>query len=140
MKAFRSGSMWVLPASTLAMMVMAIAFGTGCARTARPEQPAPVASRDRVQQLRESYQRVNPNARVGVVTAVLPDENLAAVGDVPVGDFEVGQSMTITDANGDTLAIGQIVRITGDSLHLKYPAPPAGHRAPQVGDLAVRVQ
>lgn len=133
-----------MTASRIAWMLVlsagiSAALSTGCARTPRPAGPAPAAGPDRVQEMRDRFARVNPNVRVGAITGVLADERLAAVGDVNVADFQVGQSLTLIDSNAQTLTIGQIVRITDDSLHVRYRQPATGQREPQVGDMAVRV-
>lgn len=128
-----------MTASRIIVLALSAGLLAGCTRTAREPEAPPTASRDKVQALRESYMRSNPNVRVGVVTNVLTEERLASVGDVSLDDFQDGQGLTFIDSSGKTLTYGHIVRITQSSLHVRYNAPAAGGRAPQKGDLAVRV-
>jgi hypothetical protein len=129
-----------MTASRIIVLALSAGLLAGCARTPRESETPPTASRDKVQELRDSYTRSDPNVRVGVVTSVLPEERLASVGDVSLDDFQDGQGLTFIDTNGKTLTYGHIVRITQSSLHVRYNAPGPDGRAPQKGDLAVRVR
>jgi hypothetical protein len=88
--------------------------------------------------IRDSYTKANTNARVGLVTAVLPDQRLAAVSNVPLNDFKVGDVITFVDANGKILDNGMVKAIGKNSLHVLYDAPGPGQFAPRVGDLGIR--
>jgi hypothetical protein len=88
---------------------------------------------------RDQLTRANPNAEVGSVVAVLPESNLAAVGNIPVANFRVGDAITFLDGDLNSLTLGTVVRIQNGNLHVRYDAPPAGHRLPEVGDIAVRI-
>ena len=90
-----------------------------------------------VQQIRESYTRVDPNAKVGLVVAMLPEKGLAAVGDVPVADFQVGDVLVLMDTKQQIIGAGHVVAKTDDALHISYDVTAKG-RAPQVGDIAVK--
>ena len=79
----------------------------------------------------------NPKTRVGVVVDILPNQNLAAVGDVQISDCYVGETICFIDANSIPIVCGTVQRITSDQIHVKYEAPATGHRAPMVGDIAV---
>jgi hypothetical protein len=94
-------------------------------------------SQDQLNLLRSDYQRKNPDARVGLVTAVLTHERLASVGSIPVKDFSVGDVVSFIDPSGDIIATGQVEAIADNRLEVRY-APPTEDRDPMVGDLAVR--
>src|SRR3954468_7476272 len=53
----------------------------------------------------------NPDARVGVVLAALPEKRFVSVGQVPVEDFHVGDTVTFMDGGGAQIATGQVVTI-----------------------------
>jgi hypothetical protein len=111
----------------------------GCARTQRPAEPPPPANQDRAMALRQRLLSENPNVQAGIVTAVLPEQRLAAVSDLDVSKFRPGLVVTFVDSQGNPLVAGEVVRTTSDSVHIKYHEPAADRRAPQKGDLAVRV-
>jgi len=116
-------------ASLLSVCVLAACY---------PESPSntPVSQSQYVA-VRNDYQKHNPDARVGLVTAVLTSEHLASVGSVQVKDFAVGDIISFIDANGNTFAIGQVEAISNNRLDVRYQ-PPANGREPIAGDLAVR--
>ena len=125
----------------LMMMTVLIAllagFFTGC--NSAPEPVAPPATPEQINQLRDTYRRTDPEARVGVVTAVLAGSNLASVGGVPVKDFTVGDVITFLDSNGKTLTMGLVEAINKNTLTVHYDNPTDKHgRAPVEGDIAVR--
>ena len=86
--------------------------------------------------IRERYQRLNPKNRVGVVTAVMPSAKLAAVSDIPVQDFGIGDVVVFIDTDEKVIGNGEVRNATPNSLHVRYDAT---KREPRVGDLAVRV-
>jgi len=114
---------------------------TGCAPKPAPVPliPAP-PSAETVQELRANYLKHDPTARIGLVVAVRDVDKLVAVGDVQVGDFPVGQAVTIVDQASVPLSSGRVVNLTDDLVIVKLDAPVAGARMPVQGDLAVRVQ
>jgi hypothetical protein len=110
---------------------------TGC--NSSPEPIAPPVSPEQLTQMRDTYRRTDPEARVGVVTAVLAGSNLASVGGVPVKDFTVGDVITFLDSNGKTLTMGLVEAINKNTLTVHYDNPTDKHgRAPVEGDIAVR--
>jgi hypothetical protein len=113
-------------------------FVAGCAPTRLPANEVPQA-RQTAEEIRERYQRINPANRVGVVLAVLPRENLAAVGDIAVKDFAMGDTLVFIDDSENPIIDGTVVNITDNALHLRYSKPKLGRREPKPGDLAVRV-
>jgi hypothetical protein len=127
----RSAGLWtvILVASMLA----------GCSPMQGAEQKVP-AARATADGIRQEYQRINPANRVGVVIAVLPKENLAAVGDIAIADFALGDTLVFMDTSEKPLKYyGTVVNIVDNALHLKYAKRESGGREPRVGDLAVRV-
>lgn len=110
----------------------------GCAKTRLAEKQVP-ESRATADEIREQYQRINPGNRVGVVLAVLQKENLAAVGDIAIKDFALGDTLVIIDTSERPIVDAAVVNITDNALHLRYSKPKLGRREPRPGDLAVRV-
>jgi hypothetical protein len=97
------------------------------------------ASPQTIQAIRQSYTSVDPNARVGVVIAILPQKGLVAVGDVAVADFKEGDVLVLMDSHRHIIAAGKVVAKTADALHVTYDISGADEREPQVGDVAVKV-
>ncbi len=126
----------------------AIAVG-GCA-TNKPA-PEPEMTPQTVSLLRQQIMTENPGAQVGLVIALLPEHNLASVGDVNVYNFRNGDVLTFVDAQLKPITTGVVVNSTADAIHVEYkPVPvtpeqesrPArdepGPRQLRMGDLAVR--
>jgi len=128
----RSAGLW-----TVVIVALAVA---GCSPMQGAEQKVP-ASRATANEIREAYQRINPANRVGVVIAILPKENLAAVGDIAIADFQLGDTLVFIDTNERPLRYyGTVVNIVDNALHLKYERlERGGGREPRPGDLAVRL-
>lgn len=97
------------------------------------------ASGDTLNMVRKQYMRTDPNAIVAPVIAVekrgLP---FAAIGDVPVTDFKVGDVVTFIDTARTPLTSGIVRHTTDDTLHVEWMNPPKASRVPRVGDLIVR--
>jgi hypothetical protein len=117
----------------LAVLLAPLFVLPACVPEGGPNEPV---SQDQFIAARNEYQKQNPDARVGLVTAVLPDDHLASVGSVPVKDFAVGDIVSFIDAYGNIVATGQVEAITNDQLNVRYT--PTGGRDPIKGDLAVR--
>jgi hypothetical protein len=118
---------------TLALMAVV----AGCQSHKPPMLNSAPPSQDQIAQVRDSFTAQNPKTRIGVVVDILPNQNLAAVGDVQISDFYIGESVCFIDANSNPVVCGTVQRITADQIHVKYEAPAVGHRAPMVGDIAV---
>lgn len=117
--------------------LLAVGLMVGC--QAKNGAKAPPATEETIREARENFKKLDPATRVGLVIAAKPELHLVAVGDVDVQDFNVGDSVTFTDSNRAILANGVIVRKTDDALHVRYDEPVKPARAPQAGDLAVRL-
>lgn len=119
------------------LISLSIVLIGGCttreSRTATDRVDAAIVASARAQ-----LTRADPSAIVGVVMQSLPRERFAAVGDVPVDEFRVGEVVTFIDVEQRQLTHGVVRRITSDTLHVEFEPPPRGGRAPRVGDLAVR--
>ena len=120
------------------MLAAALMLGVVVGCHHNKKQIAEPASPQTVQEIRQSYQAVDPNARVGVVTAALPQRGLVAVGDVAVADFNEGDVLVFMDSQRHIIATGKVIAKTADALHLSYDIAAADGREPQVGDLAVK--
>ena len=120
-----------------AALLAAISLAVGCQTTQKPkpETTAPPASNERAAEIRDSIMKARPNSLVGQVILSLEDRPYAAVGDIPVQDAKVGQTVTFIDGNGQPFNAGTVVAIVGDTLHIKFDT--SGKRAPQKGDLAL---
>lgn len=99
---------------------------------------SPPADMPLLASVRMDIQRTDPNAIVGYVTQTLPKERLAAVGQMPVSDFRLGQVLVFIDVKQSRLTTGVVRRITSEEIHVQYQPPPKDGREPRVGDLAVR--
>ena len=127
------------PIVLLAMVVVAAGLLSGCRADKEQQAPAPPATEDRVRMIRQSYQTIDPGARVGLVAETLPEYRLVAVSEMPVDEFREGDVVTFIDTNEEVLVNGRVVAKTDDALHVKYDEPSKpGQRAPQKGDMAVR--
>jgi hypothetical protein len=122
--------------------VLTAALLAGCApkRAAVSDPVAPPASPETLRTIREHFQQADPDARVGVVVATLPESRLAAVADVEVREFREGDAITFIDTMERTLVNGRILEITNNQLNVKYEKPGSEERAPREGDLAVRLK
>lgn len=99
-------------------------------------RPAPSLSLD---EARNQLKHANSNAEIGSVVAVLSESNLAAVADLPAAHFHVGDPITFLDDTLGDLTMGVVIDTKNGRLQVRYDAPPAGHRAPQIGDFAVHI-
>jgi hypothetical protein len=127
-----------LAAGLPGLLLCALLLG-GCRSKTPPANPDPaMANQDAVRSIRQSYQAADPNARVGVVTATLPEASLAEVRDVDPNEFRVGDAITFIDPAEHVLVNGTVVYINPDSLHVKYETPRQSQRPPRQGDLALR--
>ena len=118
------------------VFALALAMLSGC--TTSPESIAPPVSPEQLSQMRDEYRRTDRDARVGLVTAVLASDNLAAVSNVPVKDFSIGDIITFIDSNGRVLTLGNVEAINRNSITVRYSNPGPHGRAPVEGDAAVR--
>ena len=127
--------------SYLAVLVIAAAgiLLAGCApNKAPPPATPPVASPQRVQEIRNAYWRAYPDSRVGVIDVVDHTHKLASVSQVNGGDFRDGEMVVIIDEKQKVIANGTIVRILPDHIHVAYDKA-NGAREPVAGDMMIRI-
>jgi hypothetical protein len=108
----------------------------GCLNDSLP--PAPPVTAAQLAVIRDQYRRTDAEARVGVVTAVLPGAQLASVGSIPTRDFSVGDVVSFIDSNQALLTMGHVETINQNSIIVKYDPPAKTGREPLAGDMAVR--
>lgn len=112
----------------------------GCAAQPDAKTKTPtVANSSQVARIRAQYQKLDPNSRVGVVIAVRPQDRLAAVGDIPTGDFKQGDVISFEDVNQNLLTVGSVKDVMPNFLVVEYAPPAQGGRDPVNGDLGVRL-
>jgi hypothetical protein len=121
-------------------VAITIVLLAGCRTQPKPAPLPPPADEPTLTRIREAFRRIDPQSQVGPVIAALPSDRLVAIGDVPVKEFAVGETLMFIDGNQDPLVSGTIINITGDALHVRYDEPTTTRRAPTVGDLAVKVK
>jgi hypothetical protein len=133
-----SGMRW-----TLASLILCLVALAGCQMrqsgdderttvvTAPPPAPTPVPDETLAR-----FQRLAPDALVGRVVAGLPEYRLVKVGEIPIENVRVGDSVVFYGAGELMLGGGTVVDIVNKTLHVQYPEP-SGHRAPTTGDMAV---
>jgi hypothetical protein len=125
---------FLAPAAASLCLVAVLA---GCHSRTQNVGGAP-ATPARLEELRAAYTMQRPGTVVGAVIAVLPEQSLLAVGDVPVDRFAEGDMVSIIDSKENTLAIAQVVRRLPDSVHVRYQSR-ENARAPLEGDIVVRL-
>lgn len=117
----------------------------GC-QNKKPAAPSPQPTLESAQatarELQASYREVDPQARVGVVVEARPEQDLAAVGEVQLQDFHVGEAVSFIDSQQKPIANGSVLSLDQEAnvLVVKYSLPSSGGRAPQPGDLLVRLK
>ena len=117
-------------------LVLAALTFAGCTKTVTTIGGAAGSQRD-LERLRETYAQKDPKVVVGSVVGVLPEENLLAVGSVPLDRFFTGDPVSILDADEITIAFATVVRRAESTVHVKYISQPNA-RPPVAGDLVVR--
>ena len=120
---------------TVALCLLGVVLVSGCTRPKEPETKAPPTpiGNDVV----AAYQKKHPEALIGRVVAVRPEDRLLAAGEVPVGDFKNGDSVVILGSDQEQLATGNVVSMGKSWIHVHYNAL-EGKPAPKLGDLVVR--
>ncbi|HEV8606659.1 MAG TPA: hypothetical protein VGQ99_14890 [Tepidisphaeraceae bacterium] len=112
-----------------------IAWG-GCTQK-QPEPPAPQPAQVGDDVI-AAFRKKHPDAQIGRVIAVRPEDRLVAVGDMPVADFKRGDVVVFVSAGDEHSTGGEVVDIRKDTITVRYAEPTAGQRPPKAGDLMVR--
>src|SRR4051794_6010205 len=129
-----------LAAGFAAVIVFSCLGGCRSANEAASGKPAPPPSQQQASEIRQQLMAEDPNALVGEVVEVLPESQMAAVGDVDVNRFKVHDTLVFIDAAKQPQSTGEVLRIVNGQLHVRYEPLHKGKRAPRNGDLAVRAQ
>ncbi len=107
---------------------------SACTQKVEPPKPPYVPPPGVTEDVRQRMQRLNPDILFGSVVAARPQDQLVAVADLPLKVAD-----TVVFYAGDrVINVGEIQRIVGNTVHVKFKAPVEGERAPEVGDLAVK--
>jgi hypothetical protein len=125
-------------------VVMVAALAGGCQPKPPPPPPPPVEPTPTPQMaasLRQEILNTDPLAKIGEVTAVMPQDNLLAIEGMNISDIREGDAMQVIGGEMHTLAEGVIYRIDREHniVVLKYHDVPGARRAPEQGDLGVRM-
>ena len=120
---------------TVALCLLGALFG-GCTQKSEPApKPAPASISDDVV---AAYRKKHPEALIGRVVAIRPEDRLLAAGDIPVADFKRGDAVVILGSDQEQIATGDVVSMGNNWIHVQYGASASGQRAPKLGDLVVR--
>jgi hypothetical protein len=131
---------FAIPSSVIAVMMIVGAGLGGCRSTNDQSAAAPPPSQQQASQIRQQLMAQDPNALIGQVVDVLPESQMAAVGDVDVNRFKVRDTLVFIDGAKQPQSTGEVLRIENGQLVVRYETLAKGNRAPRKGDLAVRAQ
>lgn len=121
----------------LALTLATLALAAGCEsdRSKQPTEPAP-SSTSIAQATAAAIRQQRPDVRVGRVTQVLPDKDLAEVVDLPADAVQKGTAITFINATQDILAHGKIEEVMPDRAFVSFQLAEGGRR-PAAGDLVL---
>jgi len=112
---------------TVGLCLLGIVLLDGCTRQKAPEakpQSAPISD-----DALAKYRKKHPEALIGRVVAIRPEDHLLAAGDVPVADFKQGDAVVILGSSEQEIATGDVVSMGKSWLHVHYNDPPTGQHA-----------
>ena len=121
---------------TVGLCLLGVVLLSGCTPQKAQEPKAPNAPI--TDEAVAAYKKKHPEALIGRVVAVRPEDRLLAAGDVPVADFKPGDAVVILGSAQEQIATGDVVSMGKNWIHVHYGEAAVGQRAPQVGDLVVR--
>jgi hypothetical protein len=111
-------------------------LANGCATKSPPPAPVPLPfSSEQISDLRSSYKKAFPNAKVGVVAAVMSDQPYVLVNEIDSAGIRVGSIVTFIDATETVITNGRVELINANGLTVRFDE---GKRRPAVGDAAIR--
>ena len=119
---------------TLALCLLGAFLLSGCTKQQLPQAkptPAPIGG-DAI----AAYQKKHPDALIGRVVAVRPQDRLVAAGDLPVDQFKAGDAVMIIGSDQEQIATGDVVSMGKSWIHVHYSD--SAQRVPAVDDLVVR--
>jgi hypothetical protein len=120
----------------LVVLILSATCVCGC-HDKRPAPLPPPATAFTAERLQAEFQEEDPSAKVGLVDAVTPQDQLVAVSHLDVADFHAGDPISFMDTNKDLIGDGTVVRTVDDLLIVRYAHT---KRMLREGDLAVRVK
>lgn len=123
----------------LAGLLAGAGLVVGCqTKEPEPAPPDPVAVQQAALSMRQTLMEADPNAKIGMVVTVLPDQPWLSAGNLPVEDFQNGDWVTVFTPEGQVLAVGEVRNIQGQGLHVRYNASQGAPRGPMKGDLVLK--
>jgi hypothetical protein len=122
-----------------AFCLLILTLATACRQTPPPEAETltPPPAQPYTEEIRQLLQKRNPDAMIGRVIAVLPEESLAAVAELDASRFRPGDSVQFFGTEDVELGFGRVVQVLSNAIHVRYDAPTDQRRAPVVGDLVI---
>lgn len=121
---------------TVVLCMLALVCFSGCATKKQPEaKPAPAPMSD---DALAAYRKKHPEALIGRVVAIRPEDRLLAAGDIPVSEFKHGDAVVILGSEQEQIATGDVVSMGNNWIHVHYGESATGARTPKLGDLVVR--
>jgi hypothetical protein len=140
---------WRLQTASQIAVVMAVFMACVCGCRSTNEQrpgeagaskPAPAPSEQQASEIRQQLMAADPNVLIGEVLDVVPESQMAAVGNVDASRFKVHDVLVFIDGAKQPQSTGEVQRIANGQLIVRYEPLQKGNRAPRLGDLAVRAQ
>jgi hypothetical protein len=122
--------------ATIAAVLLFTTVGCRPKRMDNPEVYRAAAAN--VAEIRQRYQRRDPQTQVGLVLAANPSVDMVAVGEVDPSQFRPGDIVSFVDTSENPLTSGRVIRVLTDSLHVRYDPPIGSRRAPREGDVMIR--
>ncbi len=121
---------------TVGLCLLMVVFFDGCTPK-KAEEPKPQTAPISDDAL-AAYRKKHPEALIGRVVAIRPEDRLLAAGELPVADFKRGEAVVILGSSQEQIATGDVVSMGNNWIHVHYSEAATGQRAPQLGDLVVR--
>ena len=119
---------------TVALCLLGAFLLSGCARQQPPQaKPAPTPIGGDVV---AAYQKKHPDALIGRVVAVRPEDRLLAAGDLPVDQIKAGDAVVTLSSDQEQIATGDVMSMGKNWVHVRYSD--TAQRVPALGDLVVR--
>ena len=120
---------------TVGLCLLGIVLLDGCTQQKAPApkpQAAPMSDDGLA-----AYRKKHPEALIGRVVAIRPEDHLLAGGDLNVDDFKRGDAVIILGSGEEQITTGDVVSMGKSWIHVHYNDP-TSQRPPQMGDLIVR--
>jgi hypothetical protein len=119
---------------TLALCLLGAFLLNGCTSQKQPEAkpaPSPIGG-----DVVAAYQKKHPDALIGRVVSVRPQDRLVAVGNMPVDQLKTGDAVVIIGSDQEQIATGDVVSKGKEWIHVHYSD--TAQRVPALDDLVVR--